>query len=69
MKFESINELKERVMPALRIRVKELRKQNLNFDEETLFIYFIRVWKNEHNLTLADIVNDILNRKIDEIMW
>ena len=67
MEFNNIIELKARIMPALKIRVKELRKQNLNFTEESLFNYFIRIWKEQYNLTLSDIVDDILNRKIDSI--
>lgn len=67
MDFETIEELKERVTPALKIRVSELKKQNYNFDVDTLFIYFVKVWKHEHNLTLADIVDDILNREITEL--
>ncbi len=67
MDFRTIDELKERVTPALRIRVKELKKQNLNFNVDTLFIYFVRIWKNEHNLTLSDIVDDILNREVTEL--
>jgi hypothetical protein len=67
MDFKTIDELKERVTPALRIRVKELKKQNLNFNVDTLFIYFVRIWKNEHNLTLSDIVDDILNREVTEL--
>ena len=65
MEFANVLELKERVMPALKIRVKELRKQNFNINEDELFNYFVNIWKNEYNLTLADIVDDILNREID----
>jgi len=66
MEFANVFELKERVMPALKIRVKELHKQNINFDEDMLFNYFVNIWKNEYNLTLSDIVDDILNREISD---
>ena len=66
MEFNNIIELKARIMPALKIRVKELKKQNLHFTEESLFRYFVKIWRNQYNLTLSDIVDDILNRKIDE---
>ena len=66
MEFQSQLELKQRVMPALKIRVKELRKQNYNYTEESLFNYFVSIWRQECNLTLADVVDDILNRKIDD---
>ncbi len=65
MEFTNVLELKERVMPALKIRVRELRKQSFNINEDELFNYFVNIWKNEYNLTLADIVDDILNREID----
>ena len=66
MEFNNIIELKARIMPALKIRVRELRKQNLQFTEESLFNYFVNIWKDRYNLTLADIIDDILNRKIGE---
>ena len=50
MEFNNIFELKSRIMPALKIRTKELRKQNLYYTEEELFIYFMKIWKNEFNL-------------------
>ncbi len=66
MEFNNIIELKARIMPALKIRVRELKKQNIYFTEESLFRYFVKIWKEQYNLTLSDIVDDILNRKIDE---
>ena len=66
MEFNNIIELKARIMPALKIRVRELKKQNIYFTEESLFRYFVEIWRNQYNLTLSDIVDDILNRKIDE---
>lgn len=68
MEFANIIELKARIMPALKIRVKELRKQNIYFTEESLFRYFVEIWKDRYNLTLSDIVDDILNKKIDEVI-
>lgn len=67
MEFKSVEELKQRIMPALKIRTKELRKQNQNVTEDILFEYFVRIWKNEYNLTLSDIVDDILNKEIENI--
>lgn len=68
MEFANIIELKARIMPALKIRVKELRKQNIYFTEESLFRYFVEIWKDRYNLTLSDIVDDILNKKINEVI-
>ena len=65
LEFKSIEELKNRVMPALRIRVRELRKEKYTVDENDLWEYFVRIWQEKKNLTLADLVDDVLNAKID----
>lgn len=61
-KFNSINELYKRVSPALRSRVRELKKINLLLvSEKDIWRYLCeKKWKNENDLTLYDIVNDIL---------
>ena len=64
LEFSNINELKSRMMPALKIRVKQLKKENFNLDEEALWNYFVRIWKDEHDLSLADLVDDVLNKDI-----
>ena len=50
MEFSNMNELKERLTPALKI--------------DELWSYFIRIWKDKQNLTLATLVDDILNKEI-----
>ena len=64
MEFSNILELKKRVMPALKIRVKELRKKGYNCNEDMLWNWFGRIWKNSRDLTLSELVDDILNREI-----
>ena len=66
MQFRNALELRNYIMPVLKIRTKELRKQNITMTEEELFNYFVKIWKNESNLTLADVVDDVLNRKVGE---
>ena len=66
MEFSSIEELKQRIMPALKIRERELRKKGYGYTTEDIWNYFVRIWKNSHNLTLADLVDDILNHGIDK---
>ena len=62
IRFTSLDELKSRLMPALRLRKRELRKQNPTVTEEDIWIYFAsNYWKNASNLSLAKMVNDILN--------
>lgn len=66
--FNSVDELKKRLTPALRIRGKELKKQGIIVTQEELWYYFVNnFWKNATNLSLYDMVNDILNEKIDII--
>ena len=65
LEFKNIDELKNRMMPALKIRVKELKKQKYSGDEDVLWEYFVRIWQEKKNLTLADLVDDVLNTKID----
>ena len=65
LEFKNIDELKNRMMPALKIRVKELKKQKYSVDEDVLWEYFVRIWQEKKNLTLADLVDDVLNTKID----
>ena len=64
LEFRNIDELKNRVMPALRIRVRELKKNKYSIDEDSLWEYFVGIWQEEKNLTLFDLVEDILNAKI-----
>ncbi len=65
LEFRSIEELKHRLMPALRIRVRELKKEKYSVDEDSLWEYFVRIWQEKKNLTLSDLVDDVLNAKID----
>ncbi len=64
--FSSSEELKKRVMPALRIRKRELKKLNYAITEEEIWNYFVeKFWKKSFQLSLYQIVDDILNREID----
>lgn len=71
LEFHSIEDLKQRVMPALRIRRRELKKQGIMVTEEDIWMYFAKSnWKKAYHLTLARVVDDILNRniQIDEVL-
>lgn len=61
-KFDSIAALYKRVLPALRSKKKELAVQKLPFITEMDIWDCLRKnkWSKEANLTLFDIVNDIL---------
>lgn len=65
IKFHDVLELKQRVMPALRLRKRELNKQNIQLSEEEIWDYLVEHhFKNAYQLSLAKIVDEILNREI-----
>lgn len=61
-KFNSITDLYRRVLPALRSKKKELSINKLSFITEKDIWDYLRnnKWNQETNLSLFDIVNDIL---------
>lgn len=62
MDFTSLEDLKIRIYPALRNRVSYFKKLGVNdITEEDIFSYFFNCWKNKKDLSLSEIVNDILN--------
>lgn len=65
MEFSSVDELKKRLMPALNFRKRELKKQGTIINEEELWDYFVtNYWKKASNLSLYEMVDDILNKEI-----
>ena len=71
--FSSVSELKQRLMPAIRLRKKEMNQQNVFITEEEIWSYFVNhSWKYSVQLSLAQMVDDILNKEIaiekDEIL-
>ncbi len=62
MNINSLEELKERIFPALKNRVNYFKKLGVNdISEDDIFMYFFDTWKKKNDLSLAEIVNDILN--------
>lgn len=63
IKFNSIEELYKRVYPALKSKVKELKKYKIDYIKEVDIWNFLieSKWKNTRGLLLSDIVDDILN--------
>ncbi len=61
--FDSIEELHERVLPALNTRISELNELGYNdIDEKDIWEYLVSSkWRIANYLTLSDIVSDILN--------
>ena len=61
MNFNSLEELKNRLMPALRTKVSDLRRSRININEDELWdILSKNKWSKAIDLTLGDMVNDIL---------
>lgn len=64
MEFESALELKNRVMPALKMKEERLRDEGFDISAEDIWFYLKQnKWVNCKNLTLNEIVNDILKFK------
>lgn len=61
--FNSIEELHERVLPALNTRISELNGLGYyDIDGEDIWNYLVSSkWRIATDLTLSDIVGDILN--------
>ncbi len=68
--FNSIPELYKRVMPALKSKRKELEAKKLGFITEEDIWHCLRKkkWNKERELTLFDIVHDILYMTEEEIL-
>ena len=71
IKFNSLEDLYNRLKPALRSKIKELRNlDKVYINEIDIFEYLTDAkWENSNNLTLDQMVDDILyvdNDKLDE---
>lgn len=64
IEFKNLQELKERITPALTTKKKEI---NSYVTEEDIWNYLKKQWKKSTNLTLYDIINDIIKLKKEEI--
>lgn len=59
MEFNNLTELKNRLMPALRLKKEEINNKNIT--EEDIWNYLKDTkWVKSNNLSLSDMVNDIL---------
>ena len=66
IEFNNIKELYKRVVPALRVKRRILLKKGIKIKEEDIFKYLAKEkWSKDKNLTLSDIVSDIINVKDD----
>lgn len=60
--FKSLEELYNRVKPALKSKCKDLKRVGINYVQEVDVWNFLKntKWINSTNLTLGDMVNDIM---------
>ena len=63
IEFNSIKELYDRVYPALKSKVRELKKNKITYIKEIdVWNCLVDIkWKSTKGLLLSDIVDDILN--------
>lgn len=69
-KTKTMANLYQKVLPALRSKRKELQTKNLGFITEKEIWDYLRLdkWPKEGDLTLFDIVDDILNMKEEDLL-
>ena len=63
VKFNSIDELYNRLKPAFKLKIEELSQKNiLNVENKDIWMYLSKSkWQSQNNLELCDMVSDILN--------
>ena len=69
-KFKSLEELYQRLLPAFNTKVADLKRANIyNIREIDLWNYLKNnYWKTKRNLTLGEMVNDILSTPNDDLI-
>ncbi len=68
MHFNTLEELKTRVMPALKIKEEYYMRKNKDYTVDDIWFYLtLKKWKKSKNLTLNEIVNDILKLEDDDL--
>lgn len=63
IEFQSIKELYDRLLPALRTKKMEMTRLGINYiQEQDIWNYLKDIkWKKASNLSLYEMVNDVLN--------
>ncbi len=69
IKFKSLAELYERLLPALRSKAREIHKKGMDYiGEEDIWNYLKNYkWTTSKALDLGDMVNDIFNIEVQEL--
>ena len=68
-KFSSLEELHQKVMPALNTKVADLKRHNIRHIKEADIWHYLRnhYWAKAERLSLGEIVNDILSTPNQEL--
>ena len=68
VEFNNINELFERVYPCLRLKQRLLYTQGLDVSIKSIWEFLAdKYWKNSINLTLYDMINDIMMLDVNSL--
>lgn len=69
IKFKTLRELYERILPALKSKTKELHKKGMNYIHEEDIWNFLKTykWTSSRDLDLSSIVNDVFNVNESEL--
>lgn len=67
--FRSLEELYQRVKPALKSKVKDLNRIGIKYVQEVDIFNYLKnnCWSKKNNLTLGEIVNDIMTVSSSEL--
>ena len=70
LKFNSLEDLYKKLLPALRTKINDFKKEGVSYvKEEDIWNYLNdKYWKNKSELTLGEMVNDILCEPIEKII-
>ena len=68
--YKSQKELYEGLIPAINVKIKNLKKNKINnITKEDIWDYLKETkWKNSIDLTLADMVQDIIHTNNEELV-
>lgn len=65
-KFETINDLYKKILPALKTRSEELKRKKVYISPIDIWVYCTNnIWKNKKDLRMHELVSDILY--VDEV--
>ncbi|NMA50958.1 MAG: hypothetical protein GX951_03825 [Mollicutes bacterium] len=68
MQISTLSELYNRLLPAFKTKKNDFKKEGIEIRELDLWNYLKEnVWKNNRNLTLYEMINDIFNVDINKL--